>query len=270
MYSLILTDIDGTVLKDDLTVSEKTILAFRLAREKGIRIVLSSGRYLQGLGFLKDEIGIDDIILSGINGALIKDGDKYLNTVTIEKDAYEDAVKFLKGKPKSLIAFTESEYAIDCTDTFYELQTKICRQAGTRMDLSSHEEVEKALDQKIYKLLVKDDSPERCMALRDEAKKFLGDRVQIVASFPNNFEILPPKTDKKTAVEVLEKMLSIPRERMIAFGDWDNDAGMLSSVGMGIAMANGSDRAKAAAKFVTKDNNSDGIYYTLHDYLKII
>ena len=108
------------------------------------------------------------------------------------------------------------------------------------------------------------------MALRDEAKKFLGDRVQIVASFPNNFEILPPKTDKKTAVEVLEKMLSIPRERMIAFGDWDNDVGMLSSVGMGIAMANGSDKAKAAAKFVTKDNNSDGIYYALHDYLNII
>ena len=39
--------------------------------------------------------------------------------------------------------------------------------------------------------------------------------------------------------------------------------GMLASVGMGIAMANGSDRAKAAASFITKDNNSDGIYYAL-------
>ncbi len=57
---------------------------------------------------------------------------------------------------------------------------------------------------------------------------------------------------------------------MIAFGDWDNDAGMLSSVGMGIAMANGSDKAKKSAKIITKDNNSDGISYALKNLLKII
>lgn len=270
MYSLILTDIDGTLLRDDLTVSEKTILAFRKAHEKGIRIVLSSGRYLQGIGFLKDEIGIEDIILSGINGALIKDGERYLNTVAIEKEVYEEAARFLKGKAKSLIAFSESKYAIDCVDSFYHLQDKICRQSGIRMDLTSYDKVNEALGEKVYKLLVKDDSPEVCKSLLEETQRLLGPRAQVIASHPKNFEVLPPNTDKANAVDVLERTLAIGREEMIAFGDWDNDEGMLKSVGMGIAMANGSDRAKAAAKFVTKDNNSDGIYYALHDYLKLI
>ena len=63
MYSLILTDIDGTLLQDNLSISQNTISALRKAKNNGLRIVLSSGRYLHGIQFLKDEIGIDDIIL---------------------------------------------------------------------------------------------------------------------------------------------------------------------------------------------------------------
>ena len=270
MYSLILTDIDGTLLQDDLTVAENTILAFRRAREKGIRIALSSGRYLHGLGFLKEEIGIDDIILSAINGALIKDQDRYLYKDPIKKEVYEEAAKILKGRAKSLIAFSESQYAIDSTDEFYLLQQRICRQSGTRMDLSSYDEVSSALGEQVYKLLLKDDNIANCAKIKNELLSIMGDRAEIIASYPYNFEILPKGTDKANAVLILEKELGIPKEEMIAFGDWDNDAGMLSLVGAGFAMANGSERAKAAAKYVTKDNNSDGIYYALHDILGII
>ena len=263
MYSLILTDIDGTLLKDDLTISEKTILAFRKAREKGIGIVLCSGRYLHGIQFLKEELAIDDAILSGINGALIKHGEKYLNSVTLGVESYEKAAAILKGRCKSLIAFSESKYAIECVDSFYSMQYNICRQKGIRMDLRSHKEVEKALGERIYKLLVKDDDSAQCQLLLEELRMKMGAEVEIISSHPSNFEILPKGTDKSNSVSILSRELGIPKERMIAFGDWDNDAGMLASVGMGIAMANGSDRAKAAASFITKDNNSDGIYYAL-------
>lgn len=270
MYSLILTDIDGTLIRDDLTISEKTKFAFTKAREKGIRIVLSSGRYIQGIGFYAEELGIEDPILSSTNGALIKDRDRYLRQVMITKEAYEIASAYLKGKAPSLIAFSESSYAIDAIDSFYTLQNKICRQRGIRMDLSSYDEVEKALGEKIYKLLLKHDSPEECIRIREELAKLLEGKAQVVASHPKNFEVLPLNVDKRDTVITIEKMLGIPREEMIAFGDWDNDVGMLSAAGMGIAMANGSEKAKAAAKLVTRSNNEDGIYYALHDLLGVI
>ena len=46
---------------------------------------------------------------------------------------------------------------------------------------------------------------------------------------------------------------------MIAFGDWDNDIGMLRTAGMGVCMANGSEGAKRAANMITASNNDDGI-----------
>ena len=270
MYSLILTDIDGTLLQDNLSISQNTISALRKAKNNGLRIVLSSGRYLHGIQFLKDEIGIDDIILSGMNGALIKDGDKYLNSEAIDKESYEIAARFLKGKAQSLIAFSESSYAIDASDRYYEMQNIICRQKGVRMDLSCYDEVSEALGEKVYKLLLKDDSEENTMSLLKELDGILGDRLRIVASSSRIFEILPYGTDKANAVRILEEKLSIPRERMIAFGDWDNDIGMLSSVGMGVAMANGSEGAKKAAKVITRDNNSEGIHYALSEILHVI
>ena len=138
------------------------------------------------------------------------------------------------------------------------------------MDLSSYDEVSNALGEEIYKLLLKDDSIENCTKIKNELRSIMGDRAEIIASYPYNFEILPKGTDKANAVLILEKELGIPREEMIAFGDWDNDAGMLSLVGAGCAMANGSNVAKAASKYVTRDNNSDGIYYALHDILGVI
>ena len=57
--------------------------------------------------------------------------------------------------------------------------------------------------------------------------------------------------------------LSIPLSEMIAFGDWDNDIGMLSTVGTGVCMSNGSDGARKAADFITLSNNDDGIAYAL-------
>ena len=219
MYSLILSDIDGTLLKDDLTISKNTILALDIARAKGIRIVLCSGRYIQGISFL---------------------------------------------------AFSESRYAIDSDIKWYRLQDRICKQKGILMDLSSYDSVQEALCKPIYKILVKDDDKSIIDMLKKELENKMDKDATILSSSSTNLEILPFGSDKKNTVDILERYLSIDRNDMIAFGDWDNDAGMLSSVGMGIAMANGSDKAKKSAKIITKDNNSDGISYALKNLLKII
>lgn len=270
MYSLILTDIDGTLLRDDLSISPKTIEAFARAREKGIRIVLSSGRYIQGMRFLAEELGLKDPIYSAINGALIKDGNTIVRSERIEKDAYSLAAKLLNREAKSITAFAENEYAIDSDDKWFEIQNKICRKPGVRMDIRDMDAVEKALNEPVYKILIKDDRPNVIKTLMARLEEPLKGKATLVTSASTNFEVLPLNTDKKNAVDALEQYLNIPREEMIAFGDWNNDLGMIQSVGMGIAMGNGSEEVKNSAKLITKTNNEDGIYYALHDILNVI
>ena len=55
-------------------------------------------------------------------------------------------------------------------------------------------------------------------------------------------------------------------ERVMALGDYDNDAGMLAYAGVGVAMGNASPRARAAAKYVTLGNDEDGVALAIRRY----
>ena len=262
MYSAIFTDIDGTLFRSDLTIGERTAAALRKAYSNGIRIVLSSGRYITGMERAAEQLGIP-VIYAAINGALIKDGSRYLRQRRIDEDVYRKAASYLRGKASSLIAFCETRYAIDAEDSWYKLQNRICGDVGVRMDISDPERVAEATGEHPYKILVKDSSRQKLEELMDELRPVVGDKARVISSGETNFEVLPPDIDKKDALAIVSEYLGIETSGTIAFGDWDNDAGMIAAAGLGIAMENASEAAKAAASFITLSNNSDGIAYAL-------
>ncbi len=264
MYSLILTDVDGTLIKDNQTLSKNTINTLRKARDRGVRICIASGRYIQAISFFKQELGIDDLILSAINGALIKDGEKTLRSVTLPDDVYSLAAEALNKKTKSFLAFGGENYALDATDEFFNKQTMICRQEGIRMEITDKRKVEKAIGESVYKLLVKDTDAKLIKKLENKLKKLIGDKAEVMCSSPYNLEVLPPRINKADTIYTLEKELGIPRNEMIAFGDWDNDIRMLKEAGLGIAMGNANRKVKKTAAFITRTNEDDGLSYALN------
>ena len=262
MYKAIFTDIDGTLFKDDLTIGRETVRALRKASDNGLRIILSSGRYITGMRRAQEQLGLP-VIYAAINGALIKDGNTYLREIRIDGETYTRAAAYLKGKVSSLIAFCETRYALEADDEWYNLQTRICGDDGVRMDITDGEDVFRATGEWPYKILVKDNDREKSRRLMEETRAIVGKCGTVISSSWNNFEILPPDVDKSDAINIVSEYLGIKAEETIAFGDWDNDAGMLSAAGCGIAMANGSERAKKAAAFTTLSNNEDGIAHAL-------
>ncbi len=265
MYKAIFSDIDGTLFRNDLTVSRETAEAIRKAYESGIKIILCSGRYITGIDRAREQLDIP-VIYSAINGALIKDGERYLREKRISPEAFSKAASFLNGKVSSLIAFCETRYAIDANDEWYNLQTRICGDSGMRMTITDPDEVFRVTGEHPYKLLAKDNDTEKKARLMEELREILGESAYVVSSSWNNFEILPPDVDKRDAIKIIASEYGMDNKDIIAFGDWDNDAGMIADAGLGIAMANGSEKAKAAARFVTKSNEDDGIAYALRHF----
>ena len=231
----------------------------------GVLIVLSSGRYITGMRRAQEQLDLP-VIYAAINGALIKVGDEYIRENMIDKDAYRQAAAFLKGKASSLIAFTENRFAIDADDEWYFRQNRICGDTGVRMDISDPDEVERKTGERPYKILLKDNDRDKINRLLHELDEMLEGRAKVLSSGWNNIEVLPYGNDKQDAVRIIADRYSIKRDEIIAFGDWDNDAGMLSAAGLGIAMANGSEKAKAAADHVTLSNDEDGIAHALREY----
>ena len=263
MYRILFTDIDGTLIKDDLSVGKATIDALRKARDNGIRIAIASGRYLASLDKFEALLGFK-VMKIGLNGGAIEDeSGKRLYEDKMSPEAYMAAVSFLYGKVENILAFSSRNYAMDSDDDWYERQAEVMKAYGKRMDLHDLGKVTEMLGEAPFKVLAKDRKPSAISSIIPEAKEKLSQVATVVSSGVAILEILPKGRDKGEGVRKAGEILGIPREEMIAFGDWDNDIGMLGYAGMGVVMANGSEGAKKAADMVTLSNNDDGIAYAL-------
>lgn len=76
-------------------------------------------------------------------------------------------------------------------------------------------------------------------------------------------ELVPKGIDKGSSLAYLSSHLNIHPDQIIAFGDESNDISMLRFVGMGVAVVNATEPAKAAADLITKSNNEDGVAHVL-------
>ena len=86
-------------------------------------------------------------------------------------------------------------------------------------------------------------------------------------AYATNMEITSPDADKGRALAVLCQRLGIDASEVMAFGDADNDLGMLSWAGWSFAMDNGTDKAKAAAKHVADKNSASGVAQAVEWYV---
>ena len=105
-----------------------------------------------------------------------------------------------------------------------------------------------------------------------EARDALADHIRnttklhVMRTAERDVEAVHGSADKGMALEHLGMHLGISSEAIMAFGDNDNDKGMLKRAGIGVAMGNAPERIKGAADFVTGDNESEGVARFLEKY----
>ena len=85
----------------------------------------------------------------------------------------------------------------------------------------------------------------------------------------NIIEIIKKGINKAVGLQKVAHYFDIPKDRIIAFGDEDNDLEMIDYAGVGVAMGNAIDELKSVAKHVTTTNEQDGIGTFLEAYLKL-
>ena len=94
----------------------------------------------------------------------------------------------------------------------------------------------------------------------DEVRAALQDipGIELTRSSPRNVEINPAGVNKARGIEELAAFFDIPLSQVMALGDEENDLPMIKAAGYGVAMGNGSEDVKAAARFITDTNNQGG------------
>ena len=268
---LIAIDMDGTLLYSRNEITPRVREAILAATEKGVKIVISTGRIYSSARQYTRLLGIETPIISS-NGALIRKDDENLYKCSIPRDALEEATNLL----------------MDYDDIYYRMygdEVYYSKKEGRAVkDFMNWNEGQKPEDQIKIKIisnpleifregedilkmfLVQEDTHQkRYGELISKLSKIKG--VYCVSSMPKSMDVINKNVSKGNALEHLAKRYNITSNNIMAIGDNYNDIEMIQFAGIGVAMGNADDEVKRKADFVTKTNLEDGVAVAIEKFV---
>lgn len=270
-YKLLCTDMDGTLLNDNKEISERNKNAIKLANEKGLKIVVCTGRMFNSANFYADMIEVKTPIISA-NGAFIREKDRneviYKNI--LGKENCKAILKILKKhgiyinfhSPNSIFS-NKMAYS---TKIYSDMNKFLPKDSQIDINIvTDWEEVFEKHEDSIVKCIAIDENLEKIKEAKKEMLELEG--VEVVSSYDNNFEIMAKGVSKGRGVEILAGFYNLKPEEIICIGDNENDLSMIEYAGLGVAMGNGSEEVKNKADYVTDSNNEDGVAKVIEKFV---
>lgn len=262
VYRLVALDLDGTLLRDDLTMSSRVADALRCAQEQGVQITLASGRGYPALKPWVQRLGITSPVI-GYQGARITDPltDQTICEYPFPPELVAEVADYARECDLSLTLYANDEIYVERkrhSDAFY----------NKWFGLSIHvvDSIAAALPANPVKFLITA-TKEELDALHPEVEARFGSCLQIVRSHALFLEGMALGVTKGTALAWVAQHLRIPQAETLAMGDAGNDVEMLAWAGMGVAMGNASADARAAANYVAPSVDDDGVAVALERFV---
>lgn len=257
---MITTDIDGTLVNNNKKITARTIATLRAARSRGIYVVLCTGRPLVGIREYLQELhlgALDDFVIT-YNGAQVlraASQEVVVSNLLTGSDYYQLeqltqslGVKSQAVTPDGNLYVTSADISpVSVMDSYF-----------TKMPLHYRPQVELDHAPSLAKYMWAD-QPAILDAASLKLPQSFKDRYYCVHSEEWFFEFMARQATKGQAMLSLAERLGIKPAEIMAIGDQDNDLTMITAAGMGVAMGNANQRVKQAAKFVTSDNEHDGL-----------
>ncbi len=251
--SLVLADVDGTLVTEQKVLTERAQAAVRRVRDAGIRFAITSGRPPRGMAMLLDVLKLETPV-AGFNGGLfVKPDLTIIKQQTLPEDAARSALDLIRSNGLDAWVYRGNDWLLQKKDAPH-----VAREAWTvKFEPTVVSDVGKNLDQVSKIVGVSDDlaAVERCEAA---AQKTLGERASAARSQPYYLDVTNRQANKGAVVDFLSDYLHLPRNEIVTIGDQPNDVLMFKRSGLSIAMGNASDQVKAQASAVTDSYNDEG------------
>lgn len=257
-YALIATDLDGTLLRGDDTLSDRSRAALARAVRAGARHLVVTGRPAPRVRPLLEDLGSTGLAVCG-QGAQVYDAgaDRLLWSVTLDRELAETALGKIEAEVGEVYAAVDQDGVDGLTliEPGYRMPhpTLPAVRVGRRDDLWG-EPISKVL---LRHPELSDD------ALAATARAVVGSLATVTMSGPGTVELQPCGVTKATGLALAADRLGLGAERALAFGDMPNDIPMFAWAARGVAMANAHPELKAVADEITLSNEDDGIAVVL-------
>lgn len=251
---LIATDLDGTLLRHDKSVSRENAEALDYFMSEGGLFTVLTGRMPYALSGVLSQVKVNAPVGCG-NGLCVFDTAKkeHLWKTSVDRKVL-DVVQFVQENfPDAGIEITTHEKIL-CVKTNASVMKHLSDEKLEHIECTLD-----GFDGEIAKILIAQ-TPEKLEPIINAINKSgLAEGFQCIRSDILYYEILPQGVGKGPLLIKLSSILDIPIEKIIAVGDNDNDESALLTAGLGIAVANASEIAKNASDLITVSNEEHAL-----------
>ncbi|MTV50320.1 Cof-type HAD-IIB family hydrolase [Heliobacillus mobilis] len=260
---LVAIDMDDTLLTPDLQVAPAVRNAIEEAQRRGVLVTLATGRMFRAAIPFARQLGID-LPLIVYQGAMVKEAgnDELLYHVPVPPEPAREIVDLLKEEHLHINLYIDDHLHMEKIDPeafgyigLAKVPVTLTKDHGALLEKGS-----------TTKILAIGD-PDHLTNVEEQARQKWGGAIYITRSKPYYLEFMNRNAGKGSALAFLADRLQIPREATMAIGDSYNDLDMLKYAGVGVAMGNGVEEAKAVADWVTTTNEDDGVAVALRRWV---
>ena len=262
-------DLDGTLLAPGAVLSERTKKAIRACVDRGLKIIISTGRAAEAAEKFRLALDISGPMIY-FNGAVVADmprGD-ILNFCYLDKKTADICVDlsreykcfclvYLPGSEGIKKTRLVGEYDCPERDVYYKHTGLLAEIVDIKDELnrqvSLHGEASSCIK---LMFLVEPDVQD---IIRPKLEKLLGNSVYMTRTLYNFLEVMNANVSKGKGLSFVMDHLSLKKEEVIAFGDDENDIPMFSVAGFSAAPSNAKDSVKSRAGMVIGSNADDGV-----------
>ena len=288
MLKLLAIDLDGTLLNSYGDISNENKEAIKYALNKGVEVVLASGRDPLTMQKISRELGIENYLIAG-NGASVYD-------IKAQKNIYENfidtnkALKIIKMCKENSIFFNlYTDKGIITESLNFNVKVFNSENNHKASEKQTNIEIVKDIYEyaqnnplNILKIIICDDSKIIFNNISQKLKQIKGIEVLDVAHMSRKIirvgteeveieyyytEVSSKDVDKWNAIEYLINILQIKKEEVMAIGDNINDKKMVQNSAVGVAMGKSALAIKNIGDFITEDNNSNGVEKAIYQYI---
>lgn len=266
---MIVTDLDGTLLNAADEISKQDKDALLLAKQQGIMVIIATGRPL-----LESQEYIDAIesgpYFIGMNGCQTLDlsaekavAESFLSSATVQ-----DVYRILNQTQVFYEVYTKREILAPI-----QRKNKLCYAGLNEHYLKNAEKMVHFVEniehciENVHKFFIPADSEELAGTLYE--KFYAREDVSVFNSLGNFIEVVPKGCDKAIGLHNLCQSSGVRPEEILAIGDSENDLGMLSYAGVGVAMGNAKVEVKNIARWIVSANDRNGVAEAVQIALRI-